>query len=84
MDAPAVLLRPDGHVAWAGDDQQDLFTPATTAVRRRPPKRRRQDPTMSDGWAVPGDEGGVARHRRPWTATGATLSTVPVGPAPPR
>ncbi|MFD8543011.1 rifampin monooxygenase [Streptomyces sp. NPDC059649] len=24
LDAPAVLLRPDGHVAWAGEDQQDL------------------------------------------------------------
>jgi hypothetical protein len=26
LDIPAVLLRPDGHVAWAGEDQQDLLT----------------------------------------------------------
>jgi 2-polyprenyl-6-methoxyphenol hydroxylase-like FAD-dependent oxidoreductase len=25
LDMPAVLLRPDGHVAWAGHDQQDLL-----------------------------------------------------------
>jgi hypothetical protein len=24
LDAPCVLLRPDGHVAWIGDDQQSL------------------------------------------------------------
>jgi len=25
LDVPAVLLRPDGHLAWAGDGQQDLL-----------------------------------------------------------
>jgi hypothetical protein len=25
LDAAAVLLRPDGHVAWAGDDQRELL-----------------------------------------------------------
>ena len=25
LDAPAVLLRPDGHVAWVGEEQQDLL-----------------------------------------------------------
>ncbi|MET9080481.1 rifampin monooxygenase [Streptomyces sp. NPDC004237] len=25
LDAPAVLLRPDGHVAWIGDDQRELL-----------------------------------------------------------
>ncbi|WP_033439889.1 rifampin monooxygenase [Saccharothrix sp. NRRL B-16314] len=36
LDVPAVLLRPDGHVAWVGEDQHDLvdrlprwFGPAT-------------------------------------------------------
>jgi rifampicin monooxygenase len=25
LDVPAALLRPDGHVAWVGDDQRDLL-----------------------------------------------------------
>ncbi|MEU7747594.1 rifampin monooxygenase [Nonomuraea sp. NPDC049158] len=25
LDVPAALLRPDGHVAWAGDDQRELL-----------------------------------------------------------
>ncbi|MGC9541263.1 rifampin monooxygenase [Streptomyces sp. UG1] len=27
LDAPAVLLRPDGHVAWAGAEQRELLGP---------------------------------------------------------
>ena len=30
VEMPAVLLRPDGHVAWAGDDQQELVERLTT------------------------------------------------------
>ena len=26
LDVPAALLRPDGHVAWAGEDQADLLS----------------------------------------------------------
>jgi 2-polyprenyl-6-methoxyphenol hydroxylase-like FAD-dependent oxidoreductase len=26
LDVPAALLRPDGHVAWVGEDQQDLLS----------------------------------------------------------
>ena len=35
LDVPAVLLRPDGHVAWVGEDQQELLEPAAQVVRRR-------------------------------------------------
>jgi rifampicin monooxygenase len=27
LDVPAALLRPDGHVAWVGEDQQELLDP---------------------------------------------------------
>lgn len=30
LDVPAVLLRPDGHVAWAGEGQRDLVEGLTT------------------------------------------------------
>lgn len=30
LDVPAMLLRPDGHVAWVGDDQQDLLSQLPT------------------------------------------------------
>jgi rifampicin monooxygenase len=29
LDVPAVLLRPDGHVAWVGEDQRDLLSQLT-------------------------------------------------------
>ncbi|SEB98451.1 rifampin monooxygenase [Streptomyces sp. TLI_105] len=29
LDAPAVLMRPDGHVVWVGEDQEDLLGPLT-------------------------------------------------------
>jgi len=46
-DIPAVLLRPDGHVAWVGEDQQDLLNhlprwfgvvPAGAAARAGTPR----------------------------------------------
>ena len=30
LDVPAILLRPDGHVAWIGEHQQDLDDHLTT------------------------------------------------------
>ncbi|MEY9938515.1 rifampin monooxygenase [Streptacidiphilus sp. MAP5-3] len=30
LDAPAVLLRPDGHIAWVGDDPDDLLSALPT------------------------------------------------------
>ncbi|MER6521657.1 rifampin monooxygenase [Streptomyces sp. NPDC001553] len=30
LDVPAVLLRPDGHVAWVGDEQHDLLATLPT------------------------------------------------------
>jgi 2-polyprenyl-6-methoxyphenol hydroxylase-like FAD-dependent oxidoreductase len=30
LDAPALLLRPDGHVAWLGNDQDDLLRHVST------------------------------------------------------
>ncbi|RSM42009.1 rifampin monooxygenase [Amycolatopsis balhimycina DSM 5908] len=30
LDAPAVLVRPDGHVAWAGEDQAELLDRLST------------------------------------------------------
>ncbi len=30
LDVPSVLLRPDGHVAWVGDDQQKLLSQLPT------------------------------------------------------
>ncbi|MEU9923497.1 rifampin monooxygenase [Streptomyces griseoluteus] len=52
LDVPAVLLRPDGHVAWAGESQEELLAhllkwfgeaevtaPGTRPAAPRPPSR---------------------------------------------
>jgi 2-polyprenyl-6-methoxyphenol hydroxylase-like FAD-dependent oxidoreductase len=51
-DVPALLLRPDGHVAWIGDDQKDLdghlarwFGEPTEARRGEPTEAQPVDPT---------------------------------------
>ncbi|WP_308222590.1 FAD-dependent monooxygenase [Frankia sp. AgB32] len=49
LDVPAALLRPDGHVAWIGDDQRDLLgalptwfgAPAGSAPPAEPSGQRR-------------------------------------------
>ncbi len=45
LDVPAVLLRPDGHVAWGGEDQQDwpervgeCFDPPPTSLDQQHPR----------------------------------------------
>ena len=55
LDVPAVLLRPDGHVAWVGEDQQDLLEPAAQVVRRRrqlSAPMLLEDLAASDCWRV--------------------------------
>jgi rifampicin monooxygenase len=36
LDVPATLLRPDGHVAWVGEDQQHLLSELRTWFGRAP------------------------------------------------
>ncbi|MEV6073472.1 rifampin monooxygenase [Nocardia sp. NPDC052001] len=56
LDVPAILLRPDGHVAWIGDDQQDLddhlirwFGKSVTDFAPEQPKACEEDRTASIG-----------------------------------
>jgi len=49
LDVPGVLLRPDGHVAWAGDDQRELLgqLPRWFGAPVRPSLRARRDESGS-------------------------------------
>ena len=39
LDVPRALLRPDGHVAWVGEDQQDLLRgSAPPPIDQLPPR----------------------------------------------
>jgi ketosteroid isomerase-like protein len=60
LDAPAVLLRPDGHVAWVGEDQAQLLNHMHKwfGVPRRPNADGRK--AMNHRWALP--------SRRAWPA----------------
>jgi 2-polyprenyl-6-methoxyphenol hydroxylase-like FAD-dependent oxidoreductase len=60
LDVPAVLLRPDGHVAWVGADQQDLLGRLSTWFGR--PGASAHARARRDGRA---DQLDVASRRRP-------------------
>ena len=47
LDVPSLLLRPDGHVAWIGDD------PATSALTPHHELRGSPGLFVTDGSAVP-------------------------------
>jgi len=47
LDVPAVLVRPDGHVAWAGDEQTALLTSLGRWFGANPPYRDHPGGTTS-------------------------------------
>jgi rifampicin monooxygenase len=61
------LLRPDGHVAWVGEDQQDLLGQAAQVVRRARQLNTQPDPKRVGRVLVEGRPGTgktvVALHR---------------------
>ncbi len=78
LDVPAALLRPDGHVTWVGEDQDDLDDNLRQwyglPVRSRPrrlcrPSTDAEAPTSPSSPPVP------ALRRRPTTAQGCRGNT---------
>jgi hypothetical protein len=67
LDVPAVLLRPDGHVAWVGEDQQDLLNqlPRWFGALACGPGVRAGEPLAGRTVSHPASGTAAARRKRP-------------------
>jgi hypothetical protein len=77
LDAPCVLLRPDGHVAWIGDDQHDLDDHLSRWFGNPTPDGRAGSATNLGGRGGEADGPGRAAVDGPRRETTAHGSEVP-------